>query len=402
MNPMNLRFKPLGVPFLILSDDAASTSGLARVARDVASLVTSMPQFRVGYLGRGGVGHREFPWMQYGYPAETGQWGEEYLSQVWRDFAGSEPGIVWSNWDLSRMLWFGQPDNLPQHLAQFLGSGRQFEKWGYIPIDGIGPDAEKLPYGVAMAGLGYDRIAAASDWGRSVLRRTCPAADWLPHGVWMSGPNAKFWPRSNARASIYQNAEDKIIVGCVMANQARKCWPVAFEAAALLKREYGNRLHFWCHTDVPIHYWNLYALAMDYEMTQQTEITTSLNDDMLALRYSACDCTVLPSEGEGFGFPIAESMACGVACVVTDYAGGAELVEEDCRAKVVALRIDTCHNVARAVLSAKEFAEKVATEVERRLLDSEERVAQLREQVRHLDWTNLAIPWKRWLLEGLQ
>ena len=53
-----------------------------------------------------------------------------------------------------------------------------------------------------------------------------------------------------------------------MTNQARKDWPTAFAAAALLSKVYKSRFLFWVHTDYPAFYpgtyWNLHALATDY------------------------------------------------------------------------------------------------------------------------------------------
>lgn len=44
-----------------------------------------------------------------------------------------------------------------------------------------------------------------------------------------------------------------------------------------------------------------------------------LSPDELAGLYTACHCLVHPYRGEGFGLPIAEAMACGLATIVTGY-----------------------------------------------------------------------------------
>jgi glycosyltransferase involved in cell wall biosynthesis len=167
---------------------------------------------------------------------------------------------------------------------------------------------------------------------------------------------------------------------------------------------FGNRFHFWIHTDRMIHYWNLYALAADYGLTSgDYEATFEASDAELALRYSACGCTILPSGGEGFGYPIAESMACGTACVVTDYAAGQELVREwDCCVPPKALRVDTQHNVMRAVLDSRGFAKRAIAQVELKRTDWEGRGEELRKSVEHLDWPKLKFVWQRWLREGLR
>jgi glycosyltransferase involved in cell wall biosynthesis len=390
-------YKKLANPILLLSDAPEQFTGLARIGRDLASLLSTMPQFRVGYLGRGGSGSRRFPWTQYSFP-EDHQWGEEHLERVWDDFSEGENGIVMSLWDASRMLWFaGEGRGLPVKMQRFLGAGRNFKKWGYFPVDATGPDGASLGIEMATAVAGYDKVLAASEWGASILRNSGRNdADWMPHGIF----SGIFMPAADPRPLLGWKSDD-IIVGCVMTNQARKDWPVAFECIATLKQKYGNKLKLWVHTDVMIRHWNLYALASDYGIAECLDVTLELSDEQMVLRYSASDCTILPSGGEGFGFPIAESLMCGTACVVTGYAAGQEIVHEACRIAPAAYRVDTSHNVRRAVLSGAAFAAAAHGEIEAKRLDPFGRSQDLRSSVRHLGWENLKGPWSRWLLEGL-
>lgn len=391
-----MNFRPLANPILLISDSPELLTGLARMGRDLATLLCSMAEFRVGYLGMAGYGSSRFPWAQYHFP-QNGQWGSDYLSRIWQDFAGSEPGIVLSLWDLSRMLWFTQSGGMPAETQKFLGPGRTFLKWGYVPVDASGPDEHNLPIGQAAAATGYDRLATASEWGANILRPTRSDVTWMPHGLWMD----KFRPVPDAR-KLLGWAGDSIVIGCCMTNQARKDWPVAFEAISLLKREYGNRFKAWLHVDALVNYWNLYALAADYNVGDALDITLELTDDQLALRYSGCDATMVPSGGEGFCYPVAESMACGVPCVTTDYAAAAELVEPDCRVYPVGYRIDTIHNVRRAVLSGFGFARALKIQIERAREDREGVREAMTKRVEHLSWKNLSFIWKRWLLEELK
>ncbi len=387
-----LQFNRYNNPILLLNDAPDGLGGLARIGRDLASLLCTMPEFRVGYLGRGGIGRVQFPWMQYSYP-ESAQWGEEHLADVWHDFSRNQDGIIMSLWDVSRMTWFGDDtQGLPSAMRVFLGPGRSFLKWGYFPVDSWGPRGQ--PYGGEMGSAlkGYDRVLAPSAWGAGVLLHHNPTANWIPHGIWMNHfrPNERDDDQPGYR-----------MLGCNMANQARKDWPIAFKAAGLLRQVLGNRFHLWAHTDRPIHYWNLYALAQDFGLDGAVEITTQLTDNQLAYRYSCCEATILPSAGEGFGFPIAESMACGTPCVVTDYGAGQEIVDPDCRVKPVAYRIDTQYNLQRAVLDENAFAEVTLAQMNRKHDDPTGTSQVMVNRVAHLDWNKLAFVWKKWLLEGL-
>ncbi len=56
-------------------------------------------------------------------------------------------------------------------------------------------------------------------------------------------------------------------------------------------------------------------------------IDRGLNDEQLNQLYDLFDISVLPSNGEGFGLPIIESLAAGMPVVATDYSACSELVQ---------------------------------------------------------------------------
>ncbi len=396
-----MKFKPLANPIMVVGDNPSLPGGLARSGRDIATLLCTIPNFRVAYLGRGIGNRRMFPFTLYDYP-EYGQWGENYIQGAWEDFAGDDQGVIITVDDASRRHWFSHPIGLPEELTKFLGPGRNFQKWMYLPVDSTGISGTALPLAGRDCVAHYDRVLAASEWGCNVLKSGGRSdADWLPHGIWPD----KFHPHPDGSAICRPGMEwshAQIVVGCVMANQSRKDYPAAFECFATLKAEYGNRFQAWLHTDSMLQYWDVRALAVEFGVGDCIEVTLNLSDDQLSLRYSACDCTILPSAGEGFGFPIAESLACGTACIVTDSAAGPELVEESCRCRPVAYRVATQHNVVWAVISGYAFAQAAKIQIEKKRGDWEYRSEELAESVRHLQWPNLKHLWTRWLLDGLK
>lgn len=395
---MQLKFKPLSNPILIVGDNPSLPGGLSRIGRDLATLACTLPELRIGYLGRGEGNRRAFPFVVYPYD-ERHEWGQGVIREVWNDFSQGEPGLILTTDDPSRRGWFADPGRYPQGLESFLGEGRNFLKIGYFPIDSTGPgDGNVL--GVEARGtiMGYDKVLAASEWGRDVMMNSGRRdADWLPHGFFPD----KFRIRADARKIMLKD-DAEVWVGSVMANQSRKDFPVLFEAAALLKAHYGNRFRLWLHTNAPVSYWNVYSLAADFGIGDCLDLTTGTTDEMLALRYSSCDCTLLPSAAEGFGYPIAESMACGTPCIVTDYAAGQELVPEEMRVRPVAYRIDTVWNVKRAVLSGHGFARAAIQQIERMREDREYEMEVNAERVRHLQWPNLRFLWERFFRECLR
>ncbi len=389
-----MTFKLLSNPIMFVSDNPALLGGLSRLCRDVTTLTCTLPQFRVGVLGRGLGNRRKLPFTLYDFD-ESGGWGQNYIQQAWEDFSSGEPGIIFSLDDPSRRHWMVNPVGLPPRLQEFLNEPT-FKRWGHFPIDSTGPNGSTLSWAGRDCVNRFDRVLSTSEWGCNVLKRGGMAsADWLPHGIL-----EVFKPIPKAKELV--GWEDNVVAGCIMTNQSRKDWPAAFECFQALRKHYGSRFLAWVHVDRMVNYWDIAHLAIDYEVGDCLEVTLALNDDQLALRYSGCDCTILPSAGEGFGYPIAESLACGTACIVTDYAAGQEIVPEDCRVRPVTYRVDTAYNVLRAVLSGHAFAAKVIPQVDKKQQDPEYRSGELQATVEHLQWNNLRHSWERWLLDGLK
>lgn len=380
---------------MVVSDNPGLRGGLSRSGRDIATLLCTMPQFRVAYLGRGITQKRQFPFVLYDYP-ESGQWGEGYIEYAWNDFSSGEEGIILTTDDLSRRHWFSNPAGLPDELRRFLGDRRTFHKWAYVPLDSAGPNGVCLPVALRDCLGGYDRVLAASEWGKELMIRSGRTdAEYLPHGIWPE----KFHPVPGAR-KLLDWGDDEIHVGCVMANQERKDFPTLFQVFRDLQIEYGQRFRGWLHTDLPIRAWNIYALAVDYGV-ERTDVTFDLTDDQLAIYYSACHATLLPSGGEGFGYPIAESMACGTPCVVTDYAGGAELVARERRVTPLIYHVETPHNSLRAINSPTHFTQAVIDQIEDKEADWKLTSQEMTAEIEHLQWPRLRERWVDWIERGL-
>ena len=376
------------IPILVLGDGPDSKTGLGRIGHDLAWLLSSMPEFRVGYLGRQAFGRVKFPWQQYSFSASE-QWGESRIEEAWNDLAQGARGIIFTVWDATRLLWFADPVGVPEKLQRFLQS-RQFQKWGYFMQDCSGIRPSSLPMVASEVMSKYDRVLVASKWA---FERLSPVptgdCDWIPHGLNLD----TFKPVDRAYARSGWGVGDKeLVFGCVMANQERKYWPVMLEALARLDAR------LWIHTDtlVPLPgkgYWNIGALAVEYGVGSRVLYEDrELSDKELAMRYSACDATVIISGGEGFCYPVAESMACGTPAVTGSYGAQAEIA-----AIVIhpaAYRITTQHNVRWAVYRAEDLVEgiKAALAVNR---------DQCRERVEHLDWRKVGIVWRKWFRKGI-
>lgn len=398
---------------LIYGDAVDMHSGLSRIARDLALISSTLPDFHTATFGRNAVGSSRFPFPQYAF-SSSDQWGEHKLPQVWRDFTrgeGNGNGAILTVWDASRLLWFAglSPTGNPE-LDSFLGLGGaspSFSRWGYFMIDGTGPDGLTLPTESRAVLSCYDRVLVSSAWGADVARKSGVECEWIPHPI--DHQKFKFDPNRADRREE-QGVFGKVVVGCCMTNQSRKDWPTAFAIAGLLAKSYGNRFLFWVHTDSlgmeQGAYWNLRALAADYGVPADCirfTLTGSHTDSMMATFYNCCDATFLCSGGEGFGYPVAESLCCGCPVISQDWAASAELLDQwpDWKVPIGAFRLDTSHNILRAVHSPYLWVKAIEGAIEMGRVEGQEWRKEVSESMSHLWIQNLKKIWKRWLVEGV-
>jgi glycosyltransferase involved in cell wall biosynthesis len=189
---------------------------------------------------------------------------------------------------------------------------------------------------------------------------------------------------------------DILLIGVVATNTPRKDWYLAFQVCReLLDR--GQNVGLWAHTDAARKAWDIEALAREFGMTGRLMFSNRfLSDHEMAIAYSACDITLGIGSGEGWGYPLAESLACGVPVIHGDYAGGAEYVPGRMLVKPSFMRGEGIYGVLRPVFDPKDWADKV-----------EEQVAASREMPYlvqlpyHIDWKRAWPEWERWLKEGV-
>lgn len=208
-------------PLLILSDAITGKSGLARIARDLATNIhRHLPhRFRVGTLGVGGTiaTSSQFPFYNASI-RDLNQMVPGDLPEVWADFAGRvgdgrqldspadllqrrgqlRHGVLLVIWNASWCRWLADPTTLPaghpvrdfllqpppgmshrdwSALAQSSPAvytqlaRRPFEKWLYCPVDGHCADGT-LGWQIAPVLRGFDRVLAYTDYGAKVIERT--------------------------------------------------------------------------------------------------------------------------------------------------------------------------------------------------------------------------------------
>lgn len=400
-------------PLLIVSDAVSATSGLARITRDLATRIHEhlSDVYRVATLGYGGPGSSKLHFPQFCLEGMT-DWICPTLPQVCEDFFGKERGIVLFIWDLSRVSWFAQPEQIgADSLEHFPGLKEwlvqaNIEKWIYAPLDATGP-LDRLTFPLKLTLMGFNKILAYGPFGEGIIRRTigdqeADARDLtnLPHGIDTDVffPLDKklcrrlFFQYTGARKLIGTTTalqDDEALIGVVATNQERKDWALAIESVWTMK--HVRKIRLWIHSDSYERYWSLPSLLADYDLLDDAVVSLGyLHDDKMAAAYSACNLT-MGIGPEGFGYPLAESLACGVPVVTGSYAGGGDIVPLEFQVDPIAFRIAGVYGSRRPVYSSHYWAEKAL-----QILDSP---ASLDTQY---DWKNLWPRFEAWFRAALK
>jgi len=377
---------------MIVGDGPAEPTGLAKIGRDLAAqIVSSDLPVDLVHLG-GSVPPCWHGWQHY--PLVRGNdWGASHAKAYYQDLFGAEPGILWVIWDAARLF----------HYADL---GLPVQLWSYPAIDSTNLH-EKLSGPAAYALHRCDRVIAYGRWAAHVLKETLgKPVNYLPHGLSTStySTSSTDLDRSWVRQILGPHYRDSmILVGCVATNQPRKDLSLYFRALTLLK-DRGYKVYGWLHTDVLVKDWAIAQLVEDCHLERQVTVTTEeFSDRQLALLYQHSDVTIAPALGEGYGYPIVESLASGTPVVHGDFAGGAELIPKlewrvpsrgERLEGVYALRrpVFTPDDVANAAERALTWRSSVGEAVSR---------AYCQGAVAHLDWSQLWPRWSSWISKGL-
>lgn len=370
------------IPLLVVSDSPRLQTGLARIARDLVNGLKELPEFQLAQAGiEQGDGPSWQTWPYYVMPPEAqDDWGATLLPKIWAYYYGDQPGILFTVWDPARCF----------PVSDLKGP---WTLWGYFPIDSYN-HPHRLTGQSACAVGKYERVIAYTEFGREILSTAsrAPVAH-LPHGIGLD----LFCPGTD------EADPPAPLIGVVATNQPRKDLALAFASVAELRRR-GHKLKIWVHTDVGVRAWSVAGLAEDFGLYTHTELTLEgLTDDQLVAAYRRCLVTFGPGLGEGFGYPLAESLACGVPCVHGDFGGGAELIPMTAwRVPVRAMRIEGAHHYYRPVFDPID----VANALERAIRWRQEEPTIVREYCRgavaQLSWQSLWPRWRDWFLEGVE
>jgi len=398
-------------PLLILSDSPSACSGLARICRDLATRIATHLSdiYEVATLGYGGFGDKSLPFQQY-FIEGMQDWFIPTLPDVWNNFAVGRKGSIFSIWDASRLLWFTRPDlgtNPDKKMCKWL-EHPPFKRWGYFPIDAMGPGG-MLTVILGQCLLGYDRILAYSNWAQRFIENTLGKEEcekrhltYLPHGI----DTSVFKRRSRAESrEIFHKAlgfkgpqirRDEIVIGIVATNQTRKDYGLAISALADVAKAVPLRI--FIQIDTLERHWSIPALVMDYGLADHVIVNCGqVSDKVMSYIYSACDLTLGIGGGEGFGYPIFESLACETPVLTGNYGGHAEWMDKEWLLEPEMMRLEGLYNCMRPVFGRRQWANAIIKAIAKMHKLRFGAHASLPEA---LDWKNNWEYWEDWFRAG--
>lgn len=410
------------IPFLIWTDAPDKRTGLARICRDLCYHIINdtdtNAKFRVGTYGFFGKGSARLPWMQY--VSNTVEEGIKSLPDAWKDFAyeTEQAGVLFTITPPTWIFSITCPDfamrSRPEE-EQWMWSwylNRPYKTWAYLAIESCtvnheGKQVFSRPLITMMNRL--DRPLFYSHWGASIASQCLdiPRLKYLTHGIHTD----VFFPsygalRAKDRMDMGLNDKD-ILVGCVATNTRRKNLGLLIQAYALMKNTLkADKVKLWLHTDVYRREWDLMGLLGDFNLlTPEEVIITSTNaersDEWLARMYSACDVFTLPTDGEGYGYPVVESLACGTPVVTGDFGAQSQFLESfmpNWLVNNVNLSLHGSNNLLIPSYKATDWANKlIEVTAERRFNPSLSKSC--KDHAAQWDWKNVWPHWHDWLLD---
>lgn len=376
---------------LIWSDAPDGVTGLGRICRELTQHLVDDPEtremFDIATLGYNAQPTRRFDWFQYSHANQKP--GVDWLRAV-EDISSGDEVIVLPIMPVSWLLDFMSPDLLPLPTGdpfkrRLIDLNTKLRWWPYVAVESC-TRQDRFNATDAHTLRKAERRLWYSEWGQRVGKNTGLEGDFCYHGVYTD----VFSRFLNTRLPGLKRK-----IGCIMTNQWRKRWGLIFEIMGQFSMD---SFEFTAITDTPIGYWNLMELANMYKVKCDLKLSTKeVTDDMLALWYSECDMVVLPSYGEGFGYPVVEAQAAGAPCIVGRFGAQSELVDPRYVVEPEGFEIDGIQCGMKPWYNPEEWI-KAMCKVLKTPPDRQELSIKVKTK---FDWSSQWPKFKEWLLKGV-
>lgn len=352
---------------LVCGEASWLSTGFATYNREILKRLYATGKYEIaemgGYGKTGEPKAQALPWKFYGvlpinenehriYQSKpTNQFGEYKFDAVVAEF---QPDIIFD----PRDPW------MFQHIVQ--SRFRPYYKTIFMPTVDSSPQKQEW---VDKIFRKADTLLAYSRYGKKVLENEgLKVLDVASPGVDLE--IFKPMEKSKVRSDWGIN-KNLLVIGTVMRNQKRKCFPDLFEAYAKLRQDYGNikevqKSVLLCHTSWPDVGWNLPELLRRTGIQRHVIFTykcesckktffswflpsdqkgmgrcvfcgnitahmpnthTGVSNEELAEIFNLMDVYIQPAICEGWGLPIVEAKACGVPGLYSNYSAMEDHVE---------------------------------------------------------------------------
>lgn len=352
---------------LVCGEASWLSTGFATYNREILKRLHSTGKYEIAEMG--GYGHtdnpiaKKLPWKFYGvlpnndseynlYKSKpTNQFGEYKFDAVVAEF---QPDIIFD----PRDPW------MFQHIVQ--SRFRPYYKTVFMPTVDSAPQKREWVDGIFSK---TDALLAYSRYGKRVLE----SEGLRVAGISSPGVDLElFKPLDKKKVrSDWGINKNLLVIGTVMRNQKRKCFPELFEAYAQLRKKHGNikeieKSVLMCHTSWPDVGWNIPELLKRNGIPRHVIFTykcesctktffswflpcdqkgmgkcifcgkisahmpnthSGVSNEELVEIYNLMDIYVQPAICEGWGLPIVEAKSCGIPGMYSNYSAMEDHVE---------------------------------------------------------------------------
>jgi len=322
------------IRILMMTDSPLLHTGMGVVLREIALGLHNTGKYEVIAMGWGHNGYpHNLPFQIL--PASARDFGKDGYPQAGIPGFGQtidmvKPDVVWALGDSWMLNW-----------VKDLSNRKNFKYIQYMPIDGDPIPTEWIPW-IEHA----EKLVLYSEYGVKEVAKV--ASHIKPAMIYHGTHPERYFPvskeqKEEIRSKItYWNVvgdnqigqqagipKDAFVVGVVARNQPRKNFDKIIKSFAVFAKDKPNA-RLWLHSAVQDAAYNLPKLAWMYGIgdkvcfTPNYNLTRGLSEQEFNLLMNVFDVHFLPTQGEGFGIPILETMSCGVPQIVTDYTAHVE------------------------------------------------------------------------------
>jgi len=364
---------------LILSDSPVLASGMAVGHYQLASRLHATERFDVGSFGwffhsaqQQGL-KWNLPWKQftnsnhknpYGHPDNWPNPSE----QDWKNSAIYQiidklfkPNIIITMGD----YW------MVDYLYK-IPIRNNFKLIHEVPIDG-----EPIPKSWVRDFKTADVLISMSKYGKRVIQdndKYCNVTV-IPRGINIEDFYKINAPKNKIKEKYMPSAKDNFVVGVFARFQDRKQVGRAIESfSKFISNGRHKNCDLYLHMDLEDPFSISQKKTLDGEdglverygvkerIIVNREITVEKGVSLKDLNaiYNCCNVSLLTTQGEGFGLPIAESMACGLPVIATNYTTPTELLGVDGKRGLLAnvqAYITGMYNIERALVDTTHIAQ---------------------------------------------